>query len=207
MRLLSLLWWRKKEPLSPPPPPPFEDRVLQVTTQLKNLTGRLKLRTDSMNTKSREVFELCVRAQQERDEQRAIAYANELAEIRKFESSALRNQLSLESVILRLETIKDFSQIEKALVPAGAIINHVRGDLRGIVPEVADGLNGVEERLADLLVEFGTVQGSNLALATRDEEAAKILREAAEVAAQRTRNSMPEVQHNYGGASPMDNRY
>ncbi|MDH5362594.1 MAG: hypothetical protein OEY99_04650 [Aigarchaeota archaeon] len=205
MRFPSLLWWRKKQ--APPPPPPFEDRVLQVTTQLKSLVGRLKLRTDGMNMKSREVFELCVRAHQERDEQRAVAYANELAEARKFQSSALRNQFSLESVILRLETIKDFSEIEKALVPAGAILNHVRGDLRGIVPEVADGLNGVEQRLADIMVEFGTVPGSSLALTTKDEEAAKILREAAEVAAQRTRSSLPEVQGGSRGASPMDDRY
>jgi len=205
MRFPSLLWWRKKQ--APPPPPPFEDRVLQVTTQLKSLVGRLNLRTNGMNTKSREVFELCVRAHQERDDQRAVAYANELAQIRKFQSSALRNQFSLESVILRLETIKDFSEIEKALVPAGAILNHVRGDLRGIVPEVADGLNGVEQRLADIMVEFGTVSGSSLALTTKDEEAAKILREAAEVAAQRTRSSLPEVQGGYRGASPMDDRY
>lgn len=205
MKFPSLLWWRKKQ--APPPPPPFDDRVLQVTTQLKSLVGRLKLRTDGMNTKSREVFELCVRAHQERDDPRAVAYANELAEIRKFQSSALRNQFSLESVILRLETIKDFSQIEKALVPAGAILNHVRGDLRGIVPEVADGLNGVEQRLADIMVEFGTVSGSSLALTTKDEEAAKILNEAAEVAAQRTRSSLPEVQGGHRGASPMDDRY
>lgn len=205
MRFPSLLWWRKKQP--PAPPPPLEDRVLRVTTQLKTLAGRLKLRTDGMNAKSRGVFELCVRAHQERDQQRAVAYANELAQIRKFQSTALRNQLSLESVILRLETIKDFSQIEKALVPAGVILNQVRGDLKGIVPEVADGLNGVEQGLADLMVEFGTVSGSSLTLAAKDEEAAKILREAAEVAAQRTRDSFPEVKRGYRAASPMDDRY
>lgn len=139
------------------------------------------------------MFERCVRAQQEKDLSRAAMYANEVAQQRKMCRLILKSQLALEQVILRLETVREFGDIAKVLGPATNIVLQVQTEIGGLVPEVSMGLSRIDEMLASLMVEAGSVTGETLAVQVGDEEAQRILREASEVAAQRLRSSWPEL--------------
>jgi len=170
-----------------------DSRYLEIVTALKIQAEKLNRTAQRLIARGKDLFEQCVRAQQEGDVGRATIYANEIAQLRKMSRVVVRSQLSLEKVILRLETVKEFGDVMHVLGPATAIIKHVQADLAGVVPEVAENLRYVDEMLEGLIIEAGTVSGSITSITTSDGDAQKILQEAAEVAAQRMKTAFPEI--------------
>jgi len=175
------------------PRPSIWDKLNEIITQLKIYQDKLNIRTRVMSGRARELFDLTVRAKQEKDDVRAATYANELAQLRKMIHSTLRSQASLESVVLRLEATRDFGEVRQAIGPISHVISRIQGDIRGAVPEVASGLRNMQDLLDDLGMEVGTVSDAYVSYSSADEEAQSILREAAEVATQRMKKNLPEI--------------
>jgi len=170
-----------------------DGRYLEIITALKIQSEKLNRTSQRLIGRGKELFEQCVRAQQEGDVGRATIYANEIAQLRKMSRIVVRSQLSLEKVILRLETVKEFGDVMHVLGPATTIIKQVQSDLSGIVPEVAQNLKHVDEILEGLIIEAGTVSGAVVNVSVSDSEAQKILQEASEIAAQRMKSTFPEI--------------
>jgi len=168
-------------------------RVNDIIIQLRVQSEKLRRTYQRLLARDRELFEACVAAEQELDRDRATIYANEIAQLRKMSRTILRSQISLEKVILRLETIKDFGDVMNALAPATRIVRQIQTELSGIVPEVAHNLSVIDEMLESVLVEAGSFTGSTTTVSIADREARKILDEAAEIAAQRMSKQFPEL--------------
>ncbi|MEM1944826.1 MAG: Snf7 family protein, partial [Nitrososphaerota archaeon] len=113
------------------PKPSIWDRLGELIIQLQTIQHRLDHKARNMSTRGREVFQQIVRAKMEKDEDRAITYANELAQLRKMVNSTLRSQASLEGVVLRLEAVKDFGEVRKAIGPISAVLATVQKDIGG----------------------------------------------------------------------------
>jgi len=194
----------RKEKVQVLTPRPEEDRwffgeqLTNVATQMRIQAENLRRTADNLSDRGKTMFEKCVRAQQERDMSRAAMYANEVAQQRKMCRLILKSQLALEQVILRLETVREFGDIAKVLGPATNIVLQVQAEIGGLVPEVSMGLSRIDEMLASLMVEAGSVAGETLAVRVGDEEAQNILREASEIAAQRLKSSWPELPERRG---------
>jgi division protein CdvB (Snf7/Vps24/ESCRT-III family) len=162
-------------------------RVEEISINLSVLDKRLSARVDQMGRRSRELFELCVKSYQEGDTERAALYASELSQLRKSLNSALKCQLSLEAVIYRLSTVKDLGDVRVALQPIRGIVGKIGGEIHGVLPEVSNRMSEIQEMLNDVSLEIGTVgDGRTLSLEPTEEEARRILAEAAEVASRRT---------------------
>lgn len=168
-------------------------RINDIIIQLRVQSEKLRRTYQRLLTRDRELFEACVAAEQELDRDRATIYANEIAQLRKMSRTILKSQISLEKVILRLETIKDFGDVMNALAPATRIVRQIQTELSGIVPEVAHNLSVIDEMLESVLVEAGSFTGSTTTISIVDREARKILDEAAEIAAQRMSKQFPEL--------------
>jgi len=175
----------------------YQDRLIDILTQLKIQSEKLNRTAERLRHRGKELFEQCVRAEQERDTARATVYANEIAQLRKMMRTIIKSQLSLDKVILRLETVKEFGDVMHVLQPATTIIKQVQGELSGLVPEVAHNLRRVDEMLESIVIEAGNVAGASIYVSASDSEAQKILEEAAEVAAQRMKTSFPDLPENY----------
>ncbi|RLF99680.1 MAG: hypothetical protein DRN49_04030 [Thaumarchaeota archaeon] len=168
-------------------------RIMDILTHLKVQAEKLKRTYHRLLARDKELFEACVRAEQELDRDRATIYANEIAQLRKMSRTILKSQISLEKVILRLETIRDFGDVMNVLAPATKIIRRIQSDLSGLVPEVAHNLRMVDEMLEGIMVEAGNVTGATVSVMVADSEARRILEEASEIAAQRMSNQFPEL--------------
>lgn len=175
----------------------MEDKMLKIITQLRVQAEKLNRTSQRLTGRGRELFDQCVRAETEKDSARAYIYANEISQLRKMSRTVLRSQMSLEKVILRLETVREFGDVLNVLGPASSIIRQVQGELSGVVPEVASSLSQVDEMLDGLIVEAGNVTGATVDVVVRDEEAQKILQEASEIAAQRMKTSFPDLPEAY----------
>lgn len=187
--MVRLPSFRKKQP----PKPSVWDGMDEIILKLQTIQHRLDSKARNMSMRGREVFNHIVRAKMEKDEDRAITYANELAQLRKMVNSTIRSQASLEGVVLRLEAVKDFGEVRKVIGPVSAVLATVQNEIGGVLPEVSHGLRGVQDLLEDLATSVGTVSNEYIGHTTLDSEAEAILREAAEIASQRTRKEMPEI--------------
>lgn len=181
----------------PPPRRPLAvlmgNRLTDILTHLKIQSEKLKRTYQRLLARDRSLFESCIRAEQELDRDRAVIYANEIAQLRKMSRTVLRSQISLEKVILRLETVKEFGDVMRALAPATRIIKQVQSELTGLVPDVAHNLRMVDEMLESIMIEAGNVTGAQVSVMVADGEAQRILEEASEIAAQRMNSQFPQL--------------
>ncbi|MEM2872296.1 MAG: Snf7 family protein [Candidatus Caldarchaeum sp.] len=185
-----LRFFRKK----PQPTPPFEEKMTEIITRLMTIQSRMDSKARSMQMRGREIFNQVVRAKMEKDNERAAVYANELAQLRKMMHATVRSQASLEGVVLRLEAVKDYNEVKKVIGPVAAVVMAVQKDVGGVMPEISNGLRGVQDLLDDLSVSVGTVSDTVTGYSVSDPEAEAILKEASEIAAQRLKREMPDVE-------------
>jgi len=167
--------------------------ISEVLTSLRVQENKLEDISQRFSDRGRNLFERCVLAQQEKDTYKASMYAEEIVQLKKMNGVVMRSQLSLRQVALRIETLQDFKDAGVVLGPIVTVVNQIRGDLAGVVPEVANGLAHVDEVLDTLIVEAGTTGGTVLDSSVSSEEARKILQEASEISAMRMKGKFPEL--------------
>ncbi len=202
MRIMRLPWKREPAEKVVVEHVSYQARMVEILTQLKIQSEKLNRTVERLKHRGKELFEQCVRAEQERDTARATIYANEIAQLRKMTRTILKSQMSLDKVILRLETVKEFGDVMHVLGPATSIIRQVQTELSGLVPEVAHNLRRVDEMLEGVIIEAGNVTGASVYVSVSDSEAQKILEEASEIAAQRMKTSFPDLPESYKHLEP-----
>lgn len=168
--------------------------VERVVVNLSVMNNKLSSRIQYMTGRGRELFEACVRAQAEGDQEKAAMYASELSQMRKTLNNVIRSQLSLEAVINRLSTLKDLRDVKDAIMPVKAIISSISKDVHGAMPELGMNIRAVQDSLEDISLEIGGLSGNEIVYRNvSDEEVRKILEEAAEIAARRTKEAVPDI--------------
>ena len=85
------------------------------------------------------------------NKQRAAMCANEIAEVRKLIKFLYSVQLAIERVVLRLETIKELSEIVVDLKPSLKLLQQVSSDLFQVLPDVSSELSNVNEAIRETL--------------------------------------------------------
>ncbi|MCS7126662.1 MAG: hypothetical protein NZ929_07130 [Aigarchaeota archaeon] len=173
---------------------PLSKRLEEAVGRLEVVKSRLSNRVRVLEARNKELFEAIVKAQSERDKERAVMYANELAELRKMLRKAIHSELSLEGVIHRIQTAKDFDEIVDVLTPLKEVLIQVGKDVRGIAPELSGNLNNIMDIFDEVAVQLGTFQETTGVRPSVDEEAEKILAEASTIAAERTKSKLSEVE-------------
>lgn len=171
--------------------------ISEVVTSLRVQENRLEDISHRFSDRGRQLFEKCVLAQQEKDSYKAAMYAEEVVQLKKMNAVVLRSQHSLRQVALRLETLQDFKDAGAILGPIVTVVNQIRGDLAGVVPEVSNGLARIDDVLDTLIIEAGTAGSPMLDSSVSNEEAMKILQEASEISAMRMKGKFPELPTGY----------
>jgi division protein CdvB (Snf7/Vps24/ESCRT-III family) len=85
------------------------------------------------------------------NKERASVCANELAEVRKLLKFLYNVQLAIERVVLRLETIRELSEIVLDLKPALKLLQGVSQELFQVLPDVSAELNSVQSTISETL--------------------------------------------------------
>ncbi len=85
------------------------------------------------------------------NKERAAVCANEIAEVRKLLKFLYNVQLAIERVILRLETLKELSEIVVDLKPALKLLQGVSQELFQFLPDVSAELNDVNSTISETL--------------------------------------------------------
>ncbi|MEM3832273.1 MAG: hypothetical protein QW128_01555 [Thermoprotei archaeon] len=160
----------------------LKDIINDTMIKLRNYVSRLELAKYRLKKKEKEMFDKIVTAQVSGKSQYATMYANEVAELRKLVRSVESASISLEQLLLRLETIVELGDAASLLSSLQGLIS----DIRTVIPQVAPELENDIEVLSNAVLEqLGAKYPStfeSLPLDTSDVDINKILKEAADAA-------------------------
>ena len=175
------------------PPPPLKPRMNYAIKRLNLQIQNLDKATERFKQKDKALFAKIVAAYEAHDSSRANIYANELAEVRKMEKLVMNARLALDQVLLRLQTVTEFGDIVTTLGPAISVLRTVSAGLVGVLPEAENELGDIGNMLSGLMFDVGQSSGLNLNFNSVNEDAAKILNEAATVAEQKINSNFPDL--------------
>ncbi|MGP8069423.1 MAG: Snf7 family protein [Candidatus Bathyarchaeia archaeon] len=171
----------------------MKERIVHASFRLHAQLEKLEHMYTRLHQRDTDLFQRCVGAQASNDPGHAKIYANECAEIRKIAEVVLGSQLALERVILRLETVEEFSEVMVEMRPLMSIVKETKSKISGIVPQVATELDEVNNLLGDLTDEAGDVTTNTIPIETNDDEAKKVLEETGLIAEQKVRDHFPDL--------------
>lgn len=160
-----------------------------VNTQLSKLT-MLERKFSNLDDKfSLEISNLMKNG----NNARAKALANELVNIRRIKNITRNMNLTLEMLVIRFSTLKDFGMIMDTIEPTVDIIKNIQLDISSIVPAA----NGVLSEMSDIssvvLNESTKIDGNYAIPTTVDSDALDILTEIESVMEQDAKTKLPEI--------------
>lgn len=148
---------------------------------------------ERFSKRDKAIFKRVVKSYATHDKLRANVLANELAEIRKVEKMLMQTKLALESISLRLKTVLGLGDVLTVLTPAVSVLNNIRSRMTGIFPEADKELGDIGKLLTEIVSSTSQTNGLPVNFEAANEEAEKILDEAASVAEQRLKKKLPEL--------------
>ncbi|MDG6945355.1 MAG: hypothetical protein JRM91_01620 [Nitrososphaerota archaeon] len=175
------------------PPTPLKSQIEQANRQIRLLISQLDGTVNRIKQRDSTIFKNVVSSLAKHDMQHAAVYANELSEIRKMGKMVTQAQLAMEQISLRLGTITDLGEIANTLAPAVSVIKNMKEGLSNALPDADREISEISGLLSSVLVDASTSGGISLNFDAANEDAQRVLEEAAAVAEQRMKDSFPEI--------------
>ncbi len=175
-----------------PPPQPIGEVIFQTVRKLKTQQLRLEQATVRLRERDRVLFNSCVTQVRLNHRERASICAMELSEVRKVLLMVTQCQLALERIVLRLETIKEVSEIMADLGPALHSLRVLTQTMANVMPDVAMELQRVNESINETLMVTKMNSPEAVApLTAKTEAGEQILKEASEVLEKQMTDQLP----------------
>ena len=160
-----------------------------VNTQLSKLT-MLERKFSNMDDKfSLEISNLMKNG----NNVRAKALANELVNIRRIKNITRNMNLTLEMLVIRFSTLKDFGMIMDTIEPTVDMIKNIQLDMSAIVPAANGVLSEMSEISSEVLNESTKIDGNYAIPTSIDTDALDILTEIESVMERDAKTKLPEI--------------
>jgi division protein CdvB (Snf7/Vps24/ESCRT-III family) len=171
----------------------LKERLDKTNKRVKIQIRKLTSATNRFSKRDKSLFKKTVKAFSKHDLVRAKVYANELAEIRKTEKSILNTRLALEQISLRLGTISDFGDVVTMLSPTVSVLQNIGKGLTNTMPEAGKELGQIGDLLNGIIADSHQGTEIDIDFETPNDEAKKILSEAANAVEQNIRQQLPDI--------------
>lgn len=179
--------------LNNPTPPPVREVATKSIMTLKVQQNKLEQASFRLKERDRILFETCMSALKKNNREKASICATELAEVRKLVKFLYNVQLSIERVIMRLETIKELGDIVTDLKPALKLLQNVSTELFQVLPDVSTELNTVADAVQETLQAAKITTDENIIpVGKKTEGGEEILKEVTCFMEQKIAETLPE---------------
>jgi len=175
------------------PPGPLKPRLDFAVRRIELQVQRLDNASERFTERDKSIFVRIVEAYSKHDMPRANVFANELAEVRKMEKMIMHARLALEQIVLRLKTVSELGDVVSTLAPAVGVLRTVRTGMASIFPEAERELGQIGNLLNGIIIDAGQSTGLTINFESANEDAQKILTEAATVAEQKIKEKFPDL--------------
>jgi len=128
------------------------------------------------------------------NKERASVCANELAEVRKLLKFMYSVQLAIERVVLRLETLRELSEVVVDLKPALKLLQGVSQELFQVLPDVSAELNNVNSTISETLyaTKITSEPDQLISVGQKTEGGEAIIKEVSTYLQQKVAEKLPE---------------
>lgn len=175
------------------PPGPLKPRLDEAIKRIELQIQRLDLASNRFQERDKTIFNRIVDAYTKHDTARANVFASELVEIRKMEKMIIHARLALEQIALRLKTVTELGDVAVTLLPVVSVIRNIKAGMASISPQAEKELGEISNLLSGIVLDAGSITGMTINFETVNEDAQKILEEAAAIAEQKMRETFPEL--------------
>jgi division protein CdvB (Snf7/Vps24/ESCRT-III family) len=124
---------------------------------------------------------------------RAKALANELVNIRRIKNITRNMNLTLEMLVIRFSTLKDFGMIMDTIEPTVDMIKDIQRDISAIVPAANGVLSEMSEISSEVLNDRTKIDGKYAIPTSVDSDALDVLTEIESVMEQDAKMKLPEI--------------
>ncbi|MFW6116958.1 MAG: hypothetical protein ACOC6G_00050 [Thermoproteota archaeon] len=156
----------------------------------KNKISRVHFRLQKRDEK---LFQVCVKALKDDDKGKAQILANEVAEVKRLLKFLHDVELAIERVIIRLETVRELSDIMVDLKPALRTLRGVSEELFDFLPDVSSELSDVDDAITETLYSTRvTTDGSTLPMDKTTPGGEEVLKEVSQKLEQEAVEKLPE---------------
>jgi division protein CdvB (Snf7/Vps24/ESCRT-III family) len=176
-----------------PEPPPVRETVIRSIQTLKVQRNRLEQANYRLKERDKILFQTCIGALKNKNKERAAMCAGEIAEIRKLIQFFYNVELAVERVILRLETIKELSDVVVDLKPSLRLLQKVSQELFATLPDVSSELSRVNETISETLYQTRIrADESIIPVGKKTPGGEEILKEVSSFLEQKLTETLPE---------------
>ncbi len=146
-----------------------------------------------MKNRDKILFQTCVHALKNNNKDKAAIWANEVTEVRKLTKFLYHVELAIEQVILRLETIRELSDVIIDLKPALRMLQRVSKQLFEVLPDVSSELGRINDVISETLYSTRmTVDESIIPIDRKTPGGEEILKEVSGFLEQEVSGKLPE---------------
>jgi len=179
--------------ITSPNPPPLREIAAKSILTLRVQQNKLEQAGYRLKERDKILFETCMSALKRNNKEKANICANEISEIRKLIKFLYSVQLAIERVVLRLETIRELSEIVVDLKPALKLLQDVSHDLFQVLPDVSSELSNVNSTISETLFATKiTTDPSTIPVERKTEAGEAILKEVSSFIEQKIAENLPE---------------
>lgn len=146
-----------------------------------------------LKERDKSLFQSCVRALKNENKGKATICANEVAEVKRLIKFLHDVELAIERVILRMETMRELSEIIIDLKPALRMLRGVSKELFEVLPDVSSELRTVNDVISETLYSTRiTTDGSTLPVNKTTPGGERILEEVSGFLEEKVAEKLPE---------------
>lgn len=179
--------------VSPKPGGPLRPRLEAVQKRIEAHVAKLDSLQSELRVKDDETFRKLMASIRESNAQYSTVLSAELARARQVSRIVSTARVALEKIHGRLSSVSDFGDLVIVLSPAMAVVKSVRSSLTPCVPEMEGELGIVSELLSGILVDAGQVGGYTINFETANEQAARLVEEAAASVEHKMKEEFPGI--------------
>lgn len=187
-------------------PAPLKPRIDAAAKHVEHQIQMLDKTSARFNERDKSIFNKVVDAYTKHDSAHANVYANELAEIRRMEKVTMSARLALDQIVLRLQTVSELGDVAHALLPVIGVVRDVKNGMSSVSPQIAKELGDISNLLSGIVLDAGAVTGMSINFESSNEDAQKIMMEAAAVAEHRMKDTFPELPDKASVGQPLTDR-
>ncbi len=171
----------------------LKGQIAVVTQRLDTQVRMLDNAVSRFQTRDQSIFNRIINAMAQRDQARANILATELAEIRKVERMLNQSSLALQSMSMRLSTVSELGDVVAVLGPAKGMLNGIRNEMCGIMPEASQELGDIGNMLTDICSQTSQSNDMPMNSVMASADAMSILEEAEIAAENQLKSKLPEI--------------
>ena len=181
------------------PQAPLRQKLEDARRKLDDEIRTLDRHYDKMQQKDDTINRQLVKAFEDHDTEHAKLLAGELAELRKVKKQTQYGKYALEKASSRIDMAKNVGDIAYALHDVNHVVKSVKGTLDEFLPAASGTMGELSNMMNDTMISFSNMMGDTSILSANNEDANKILSEAAAVAESRVKDKLPNPENYEAG--------